>query len=318
VFGALVQGQTGKAPQPQAKPASTKLSPPPVTSRSTVSTGTASNATLQERSFFVKDPLLDAAILSTMAPKSSDTKSSSSSSDLTNTLLLASVLNNNGNNGNNNNQRPSSRRNPRYRGSSQPQYAPPQFAQPPQYVQASVSTQFSAPPPQPQYFAPAPQPQYAPAPQPQYAPAPQYAQRGYQDSYGYDSHYDTQREDPLKKMVLLSGVTSGKVNPLAAVAMDNNKGMSTTDAVVISSLGNSPTSTLLAMSGGLGGGSSSGGSMFGGNALATLAVAGALTPQKDSKDTSSSSTNMLTTLATLSVLNRNNGAGSNGGNYFGN
>jgi len=167
-----------------------------------------------------------------------------------------------------------------------------------------VSTQFAPVQTfqQPQYFAPAPQPRYAP--------------QRYHDSYGYDSQ---QQEDPLKKMVLLNGVVSGNVNPMAAVAMDNNHKVSSTDALVVSSMGNNPLSTMLAVGAG---GSGSGGSA---NMLTTLAVANALAP-KSSSSTTSSSTNSngnsaLNTLATLSVLNQNSGnqnGGNGGSGLFGN
>jgi hypothetical protein len=83
--------------------------------------------------------------------------------------------------------------------------------------------------------------------------------------------------------------------------MSDNSHMSATDAALISSMGNTPTSTLLAVSGGLSGG----GSDFRGNsnnALTTLAVAGALSPQSGS----SSSSNTLNTVAALSVLGNGN------------
>jgi hypothetical protein len=222
---------------------------------------------------------------------------------------MASVLNS----GNNNQQK---RLPPRRQYTQAPQYVQtgpqyiqasgPQYVQAsgPQYVQSSVSTQFAPVQTfqqQPQYFAPAPQPRYAP-------------QRSYHnDGYGYDS--GSQREDPLKKMVLLNGVMSGNVNPMAAVALDNNKKMSSTDALVVSSMGNTPLSTMLAVGAG---GSGSGGS---GNMLATLAVANALAPKSSSSASTSASTNSnsntLNTLATLSVLGQSSGSQSSGG-MFGN
>jgi len=175
-------------------------------------------------------------------------------------------------------------------------------------VQASVSGQFAPVQTfqQPQYFAPAPQPRYSSQPQ-----------RSYHDSYGYDSDYGSQQqEDPLKKMVLLNGVVSGNVNPMAAVAMDDNNKVSSTDALVVSSMGNTPLSTMLAVGAG---GSGSGGS---GNMLTTLAVANALAPKSTSStaSTNSNSNSALNTLATLSVLNQNSGNqnGGSGSGLFGN
>lgn len=116
----------------------------------------------------------------------------------------------------------------------------------------------------------------------------------------------------MKKLILLNGVTSGTVNPLAAVAMDGNKRMSGTDALVVSSLGNSNAATMLAFSGGFGGNSGSGG----GNAMNTLLMASALQPKKDG-DSSSGSDNTLNTLATMSVLGGMSNNGGNGNGLFG-
>jgi hypothetical protein len=91
--------------------------------------------------------------------------------------------------------------------------------------------------------------------------------------------------------------------------MSDNNQMSATDAAVISSMGNNPVSTLLAVGAGSGGGS------FGprdseSNVITTLAVANALSPQSGSS--SSNNNDALNTVATLSLLNHN------GGSLFGN
>jgi len=110
-------------------------------------------------------------------------------------------------------------------------------------------------------------------------------------------------------MVLLTGVTSGKVNPLAAVAMDRNQGMSAVDTALVSSMGNNGLSTLVALNGGLGASSNNGGQgLFGGssstnNLVSTMVVANALAPQ------SSTTNNAATNVATLALLSQDNGNG---------
>jgi len=137
--------------------------------------------------------------------------------------------------------------------------------------------------------------------------APVMVQGGFQGSSRYSSRYgqgsdDDQESDPLKKAILLNGVTSGKINAAAAVALDRNSGMSATDTAIVSSMGNG-MATVAAL-GGLDGGSSSSGGLFGsshggssgGNFLHTMVLANALSPS------SSSSDNGMGNLATFALL----------------
>jgi len=148
---------------------------------------------------------------------------------------------------------------------------------------------------------------------------PQRYRSDYNDNYDngrYGNGYGNNNEDPLKKLVLLNGVTSGTVDPLAAVVMDKNKGLSGTDTILMSSLGNSgssDTATMLALSGGLGGGRGGGGS----SVASTLLMANALAPKKDG-ESSSSGNSALNTLAMASMFSNNgNGNGLFGGNNGG-
>jgi nuclear pore complex protein Nup98-Nup96 len=77
----------------------------------------------------------------------------------------------------------------------------------------------------------------------------------------YDEYGNVQ--DPAKKAILLSGLASGSVSPLTAVAMDRNPGMSTTDSLVVSALGNNPLTSLLVLNQAPGQGFGNGGSLFG-------------------------------------------------------
>jgi len=53
--------------------------------------------------------------------------------------------------------------------------------------------------------------------------------------------------NPIKNVVLLSGVVSGAVSPLTAAAMDQNPGMTTTDSLVVEGLGNNALTNLLVL-----------------------------------------------------------------------
>jgi len=145
------------------------------------------------------------------------------------------------------------------------------------------------------------------------APAPVMMQGGFQQrmpppprySHGSGYDYDNGDSSSLKKAVILSGVTSGKLNPVTAVAMDRNNGMSATDTAIASSLGNG-FATVAAM-GGLDShsSSSSGGGMFGGNnLLSTMVVANALSPSSssNSKDNNNNNNNAFGSLATIALL----------------
>jgi len=149
--------------------------------------------------------------------------------------------------------------------------------------------------------------------QPMRMPPPHYAQRS---GYDYSDNYDD-NSDTLKKAVLLSGVSSGKLNPVTAVALSNSH-MSTTDTAVATSLGNG-FATVAALGaengqGGLFGSSSGGGSSNGfsggsnGGLLNTLVVANALSPS------SSSSNNAASNIATFALLSgmQNNNNNDNG------
>jgi len=297
------QPALGQAAQP-AQPAQPASKPSTVPPPSTLPATPQNAANPQERSLIFENPVLDVLAMQALAPKpkaGEEGAATSSSSDMTNTLLMASMFSSsNGGGGLFGGQQ---QQRPR-RSSRQPQYAP-QYGQP-QYG-ASMSTQFGSSSrygSQPQYFQS--QPQYAPPQRSSYN----------DDSYYYDSGrgyngYGNQRqqEDPLKKMVILQGVTSGSVSPFAAVAMDNNKGVSSTDALVMSSMGQSPLTNMMAM-GAFGGGSSNG--MGGSGALQTLMVANALSPKKEGE----AEKNPLSTLATVAMLggmNSMNGGGSRNG-----
>jgi hypothetical protein len=153
----------------------------------------------------------------------------------------------------------------------------------------------------------------------------------YGPSYGPPSRYgppryEEPREDPLKKIVLLSGMASGKINPLTAVAINQNQGMSAADTALVSSMGNNGLTTAIALTGGFSGGNGQSG-LFGGdshggsnnNMLQTLVVANALSPEGGGDQTgstlgaialtggfsggsSSSKNNMLQTLVVASAL----------------
>lgn len=129
---------------------------------------------------------------------------------------------------------------------------------------------------------------------------------------GWGPRYEQRdNNDPLKKVVLLSGVTSGQINPLTAVAMDRNNGMSAADTALVSSLGDG-ASTVVALSGGLGGRSGSGG-LFGGsggsgssssNLLTTMVVANALTPKTSTTAKKTQDNSAATSLATFALLSK--------------
>jgi hypothetical protein len=70
-------------------------------------------------------------------------------------------------------------------------------------------------------------------------------------------------QDPVKKALLLSGIASGSVSPLTAVAMDRNPGMTTADTLVASALGNNPLTSLLILNQPPGQGLLNGGGIFG-------------------------------------------------------
>jgi len=110
----------------------------------------------------------------------------------------------------------------------------------------------------------------------------------YYDQYG---NY----QDPTKKAILLSGLASGTVNPVTAVALDRNPAMTTKDTLVASALGNNPLTNLLILDQPIGTGLTDNnygtglfgntfgnafgngfGNSFGNNGLATLAVASAV------------------------------------------
>jgi hypothetical protein len=140
--------------------------------------------------------------------------------------------------------------------------------------------------------------------------APVMVQGGFQGSFAppryssssrYGQGYDDDEEsDPLKKAILLSGVTSGKINAAAAVALDRNSGMSATDTAIVSSMGNG-MATVAALGGLDSRGSSGGlfGSSRGGssssNLLQTMVMANALSP-------SSSNDNGFGNLATFALF----------------
>jgi len=147
------------------------------------------------------------------------------------------------------------------------------------------------------------------------------------EDYGYDDGQS--QDDSLKKVVLLSSLSSGQVNPVTAVALDRNKGMSAADTALVSSLG-SGVSTALALTGGFGGnGGSQGGGLFGNsgsgglfgnsgsssnNLLKTVVVAQALAPKStDSKSKSNSAASSLAAFALLSNMQGNNNNNQNGG-----
>jgi len=72
-------------------------------------------------------------------------------------------------------------------------------------------------------------------------------------------------ENPVKQAILLSGIASGSVSPLTAVAMDRNPAMTTTDSVVVSALGNNPLTSLLVLDKAPGQGLLDGGGLLGDN-----------------------------------------------------
>lgn len=137
----------------------------------------------------------------------------------------------------------------------------------------------------------------------------------YGPQYGHQ-----EQEDPLKKVVLLSGMASGKINPLAAVAMDRNQGMSAMDTVLVSSMGNNGLTTALALSGGLGGsGSGSGSQSLFGNSrggqnsmLQTMVLANALAPKNDDDDDDNNN-DAFGSLATIALLSKTMGGHNDGG-----
>jgi len=161
---------------------------------------------------------------------------------------------------------------------------------------------------------------WQPAPQ-QFVSAPRQQRSSFGfggDDYGYDDGQS--QDDSMKKVVLLSSLSSGQVNPMTAVALDRNKGMSAADTALVSSMGNG-VSTALALTGGFGGsgsqgglfGNSGGGGLFGNSGggssslLKTVVVAQALAPKTDSKSkTSSSAASNLATFALLSNMQGNN------------
>jgi len=146
----------------------------------------------------------------------------------------------------------------------------------------------------------------------------------------YDQYGNPQ--DPIKKAVLLSGIASGSVSPLTAVALDRNPGMTSEDSLVASALGNNPLTNLLVLNepqgqglvddgGSLFGGYNNQGGIFGGGGggvLPALAVASAVGGNSNGLGT-------LLALDALGGLNNNNGpyysnsynGGYNGGYYNG-
>jgi len=145
----------------------------------------------------------------------------------------------------------------------------------------------------------------------------------------YDQYGNPQ--DPVKQAVLLSGIASGSVSPLTAVAMDRNPGMTSADGVVVSALGNNPLTNLLVLNeppgqglvddgGNLFGnqnGYNQGGIFGGGGVLPALAVASAVGGNSNGLGT-------LLALDAFGGLNNNNGGfynsyngGYNGGYYNG-
>jgi len=132
--------------------------------------------------------------------------------------------------------------------------------------------------------------------------------------YGYDEQ--SQQDNTMKQALLISGMSSGSLNPVAAVALNNNPHATATDAAMDEALGG--TVGTVAALGGFGGSQGQGGSPFGGrggsstsNLVTTLAIAGAL---GGSAPTPSGSGNALATVAVLSAMNNNNQRpGSSGG-----
>jgi len=85
----------------------------------------------------------------------------------------------------------------------------------------------------------------------------------------------------LKQALLLNGVQQGTINPVAAVGLDRDPGVGALGAGLASSLGNSPLTTALAVTGGFSNDNyyaPYGGSVFGrngiGNYLALNSVLG--------------------------------------------
>jgi hypothetical protein len=115
-------------------------------------------------------------------------------------------------------------------------------------------------------------PVYTQASYPAYTPS--YPSSYYQPSYPRPrSPYPDPPNDPLKQAVILSGIQKGTINPVTAVGLDRNPGMSALGAQVFSSLGDSPITTALAVNGGLGGNnyySQYGGNVFGGSGVGNL------------------------------------------------
>jgi len=72
----------------------------------------------------------------------------------------------------------------------------------------------------------------------------------------------------LKQAIILNGITQGTINPVTAVGLDRNPGISPLGAQVFSNIGDTPLTTALAVSGGFGGNnyySQYGGTVFGNN-----------------------------------------------------
>jgi hypothetical protein len=143
----------------------------------------------------------------------------------------------------------------------------------------------------------------------------------YYDQYGVP-------QDPAKKAILLSGIASGAVSPLTAVAMDRNPGMTTADSLVVSALGNNALTNLLVLNQAPGQGLVNNGGVFGngfgqgvfGNGfgqgifgsnngvLPALAVASAVG--------GSGGLGTLLALDALGGVNNNGGYYNNGGGYY--
>jgi hypothetical protein len=273
---------------------------------------------VQDRQFFFKNPVADMVAVQSLTASSS----SGSSNNVLPTLLMASMLDKS------NNQRP--RRSHRY------VPPPPRPSRSSGFVQSSVGVSsggfvqaapvavpvqgfqggFSAPATFQGGFVQGSQGGFV---QPTFVapPPPTFVQGGFQGGFsgrssGFDPRYEEERDDPLKKAVLLSSITSGKINPLTAVAMDRNQGMGAAETVLVSSLGDS-ASTLVALSGGFGGtsGSSQGG-LFGSsssrggsstsNLLQTMVVANALAPKKEGEEKSNDGASTLAAFALLSNM----------------
>jgi len=75
--------------------------------------------------------------------------------------------------------------------------------------------------------------------------------------------YPNPPNDPLKQAVILNGIEKGTINPVTAVGLDRNPGMNAIGATLVSSLGDNPLTTALAVNGGFGGNNYY--SQFGGN-----------------------------------------------------